>query len=422
MPALTSCALQAPAVSGARFSPWPVAAATSLFAGLLTPFTVSVGGLLPVGELLLFAAAAWALLIPALVRVWPGELWREPLFIALIAAQGIALIAYVVSDLWRDSAPADYLRGWSRMVFLAIDVAAIAYLVGCSAANFVLLVAGVQLGEILKVTLFGALFGDVWKFGYALPVTVGTLLLTGRGGPLLAASVAASLGMLHFILDFRSLGMICLLVGALSVVRLFPRAWLAWIAPLGLATGLLIGGSVYAHTHGNRDSDRSSRSDVERTAMVVAALEAFRDSPWIGNGSWFSRTRVMDNFMILREEGARLAGVGGFAGANEIEEDAVALHSQILVTLAEGGLFGGAFFLLFSAALARALYLEVVVLPWTPLSALGQFLLCLALFNVFLSPFSGAHRVHIALAAVLVVLVVRAGRGERESITTELRP
>ncbi len=412
----------APAGVAEPASPWPVAGAVSLCAGLLTPFTVSVGGLLPLGELLLFAAAAWALLIPALARAWPGDLWREPLFLAFLAAQGVALAAYVVSDLWRDSAPQDYVRGWSRMIFLAIDLAAVAYLVGCSAANFLLLVVGVQLGEVLKVLLFGALFGDVWKFGYALPVTVVALLLAGRGGPLLSAAAAAGLGLLHFVLDFRSLGLLCLLAAAFCAVRLFPRAWRAWLAPLGLGLGLLVGGAVYARTQGSRDAERSGRSNVERTAMVVAALEAFRESPWIGNGSWFSRTRVIDNFMILREEGARLAGVGGFAGANEIEEDTVALHSQLLVTLAEGGLFGAAFFLLFSAALVWALHREIVDRAWTPLSALGQFLLSLALFNVFLSPFSGAHRVHIALAAILVLLVIRAGRADQDAESAEAAP
>src|SRR5256885_8721320 len=35
--------------------------------------------------------------------------------------------------------------------------------------------------------------------------------------------------------------------------------------------------------------------------------------------------------------------------------DAMALHSQLLVALAEGGLFGGAFFLVFGAGLLRAI-------------------------------------------------------------------
>lgn len=383
------------------------AALVSAFAGVLTPFTVSLGGEMPIGELVLFFAAAWALLIVALSHLWPGPLWRDPVFLGFMLCQGLALAAYVVSDVWRGSAPHDFVRGWARMVFLAVDLAAIAYLVGCSALNFVLLLVGVQLGEVLKVLLQGALFGDVWKFGYALPVTVGALLLAGRFGLVVSGCAAAALGVLHFALDFRSLGMLCLLVAALVGVQAFPRAARAWIAPVGLACGLALGVAVYAHTRSDREGQRSTRSDVERTAMVVAALEAFRDSPLVGHGSWFSRTEVMDNFMVLREEGARLAGVGGFAGANEIEEEPVALHSQLLVTLAEGGLFGAAFFIPYALGLAWALHNQVVVRAWTPLSALRHFVLCLALFHVFLSPFSGAHRVGIALAAVLVVLIHR---------------
>jgi len=379
----------------------------ALFAGVLTPFTVSLGGEMPLGELVLFSAAAWALLIVALSHLWPGPLWRDPVFLGFMLCQALALSAYVVSDVWRGSDPHDFIRGWARMVFLAVDLAAVAYLVGCSALNFVVLLVGVQLGEVVKVLLQGALFGDVWKFGYALPVTVGALLLAGRFGLVASGCAAAALGVLHFSLDFRSLGMLCLLVAALVGVQAFPRATRAWIAPAGLACGLALGVLVYAHTRSDREGRRSTRSDVERAAMVVAALEAFRESPFVGHGSWFSRTDVMDNFMVLREEGAKLAGVGGFAGANEIEEESVALHSQLLVTLAEGGLFGAAFFIPYALGLVWALHDQVVVRAWTPFSALRHFVLSLALFHVFLSPFSGAHRVGIALAAVLVALIHR---------------
>lgn len=379
----------------------------ALVAGILTPFTVSIGGEMPVGELLLFVSAAWALLIVALSHLWPGPLWRNPVFLGLMVCQAVALASYVVSDVYRGSDPRDFMRGWARMIFLAVDLAAVAYLVGCSALNFVVLLVGVQCGEVLKVLLQGALFGDTWKFGYALPVTIGALLLAGRFGLVASGCAAAGLGLLHFVMDFRSLGMLCLLVAAFIGVQAFPRSTRAWIAPVGLACGLLIAGFVYARTRSDHEGQRSTRSDVERTAMVVAALEAFRDSPILGHGSWFSRTRVMDNFMVLREEGARLAGVGGFAGANEIEEEPVALHSQLLVTLAEGGLFGAAFFVPYALGLAWALHNQVIVRAWTPFSALRHFVLLFALFNVFLSPFSGAHRVGIALAAVLVALIHR---------------
>jgi hypothetical protein len=380
--------------------------AFSLVAGVLTPFTVSLGGEMPVGELALFAAAAWALLIVAISHAWPGGLWRDPVFLGLLGAQAVALVAYVASDLYRGSAPHDFIRGWARMIFLGVDLAAVAYLVGCSARNFVVLLVGVQLGEVFKVHLQGALFDDYWKFGYATPVTVGVLLVAGRLGFFASVCAAAGLGVLHFCFDFRSLGMLCLLVAALLCVQAFPRVVRAWIAPVGLACALALVGVVYAHTRSDREGERSTRSDVERGAMVIAALEAFQGSPLLGHGSWFSRTDVMDNFMIIREERARIAGVGGFAGSNE-EEEGVTLHSQLLVTLAEGGLFGAAFFIPFALGLVWALHRQVIVRAWTPLAALRHFTLTLALFHVFLSPFSGAHRVGIAIAAVLVVLIHR---------------
>lgn len=382
----------------------------SLAAGTLTPFTISLGGEMPLGELLLFVAAGWALLIAALAHAWPGDLWKSPAFLGFMLCQAAALTAYVASDLVRGSAPHDYIRGWARMVFLAVDLAAVAYLAGCSARNLLLLVVGVQIGEIAKVMFDGALFGDVWKFGYALPVTVAVLLVAGRMGVCASICAGVALGVLHFHLDFRSLGMLCLIVAACVGVQWFPRHLRGWIAPIGLGCGLALGAWVYSQTRNDREGQRSTRSDVERSAMVIAALEAFRESPLIGNGSWFSRTRVMDNFMVIREERAKTAGVGGFAGANEIEDDIIALHSQILVTLAEGGIFGASFFIPYAFALCWALHRQVVGRDWSPAAPIRCFILCVALFHAFLSPFSGAHRVGIAFATILVVLIYREER------------
>ena len=59
--------------------------------------------------------------------------------------------------------------------------------------------------------------------------------------------------------------------------------------------------------------------------------------------------------MVIRHEAAVAAHVGGFADANR-DPGAVAIHSQLLVALAEGGLFGAAFFFLYGGALFWALY------------------------------------------------------------------
>lgn len=390
-----------PAGAELRF---PVSGPVTFLAGLLTPFTVSLVGEMPVGELVLILVAGWALLVLALNQAWPGPLAHNPLFFALMLCQGVALAAYVVSDLYRGSTPHDMARGWGRMVFLAIDLLAIVYLLGCSAQNFSRLFLGIQAGAAAAAFIHGALFGDIWKFGIGIPLTVVVLMLASRGGLVAAGLAAGVMGLVHFVMDFRSLGMICLLVAVFTGVQLFPRTWRSWVVPVGLAAGLAAVSVVYQFTQADREERRSSRSNIDRSAMVLAATEAFKESPFIGHGSWFNRSDVIDNYLLIRDAAAKEADIGGFAGPNE-EVEGVALHSQMLVALAEGGLFGAAFFIVFTLGLVWGLREQVIVQEWRSAAPLRVFVLCLAFFNVFLSPFSGAHRVGIALAAGLLVLL-----------------
>ncbi len=408
-----------PAYPGGARRAFPVAGPVSFLAGALTAFTVSLVGEMPVGELVLILVTGWAFLVLALTHEWPGPLVRNPLFVALMVCQGVALAAYVVSDVYRGSTPHDMARGWGRMVFLAIDLAAVAYLLGCSARNFPRFVLGVQAGAAAAAFIHGPLFGDIWKFGVGVPLTVAALMLASRGGLVVAGLAACVMGLVHFAMDFRSLGMICLLVAVLTGVQLFPRAWRAWVVPVGLAAGLVAVSLVYQYTQASREDRRSSRSNIDRSAMVLAATEAFKESPFLGHGSWFNRSDVIDNYLLIRDAAAKEAGIGGFAGPNE-EVEGVSLHSQILVALAEGGLFGAAFFIVFTFAIVWGLREQVIVREWRSAAPLRVFVLCLAFFNVFLSPFSGAHRVHIALAAGLLVLLhqerIEAADDDREEL------
>ncbi len=382
-----------------------VSSPVALASGFLTSFTVSLVGEMPIGELMLIMVAAFAVLALAMTSSWPSPLWRNPLFVGLMVCQGVAFIAYVGSDLVRGSLPHDMARGWARMVFLVIDIAAVAYLTGRSPLNFLLLLFGIQAGCIVGAISFGPLFNDMWKFGIAIPVTIGVFALFAYGGLVVAGLAAVVIGLINFAMDFRSLGLVCFLVAAMTAVQIFPRSWRSWVTPVGLVFGLLGVAVAYQVSQASRGGDRSDRSNVERSAMVQAAAEAFLESPVIGHGSWFSRTHVMDNFLVIREENAKLAGVGGFAGANEQDDDHAALHSQVLVTLAEGGLFGGTFFLAYIGCLVWALLDQIVVRAWSRATPLRLFLLTMALLHAFLSPFSGAHRVLIALAVTLLVLI-----------------
>lgn len=385
---------------------WTFSGIVCFLASTATAFTIRMVGEMPAGEIVLTMAAGWALLCLVLNHAAPGELVAARFFRALLIAQLVAFVAYVASDIYRGSAPRDMARGWARMVFLAIDVVAVAYLFGCSRRNLFWFLIGQAAGALIHTAVLGPMFGDLWKFGLGLPITYALFFVVPWAGAFVTSLVAIGLGVVHFSLDYRSLGGICVLTGVLSLLqRISPRArW--WIAPAAIAAAAASVFIVYEQTHRR---GRATRSDIERTAMVTAAQEAFVHSPLVGHGSWFSSSDVYDNFVLIRHEAAKRERVGGFAGANTTPGDE-ALHSQILVALAEGGLFGGAFFIVFGAGLLWALCDTVLLQPWRRESPLVILVLLLAWWNLLFSPFSGAHRVYIAMACGLILMLMREKR------------
>ncbi|MFT3867078.1 MAG: hypothetical protein QM715_01145 [Nibricoccus sp.] len=392
----------APLASG---SVWNSPAAwTSFAAGFLTLFTVSVGGEMPVGEVLLVVTAGWVVLCALLNRAWPCALLKNKYLWVMLAAQLIALCGYIFSDLYRQSFPRDMARGWSRMIFLAIDIVAIAYLFGRSARNFTVFLVGQCVGCVCSAIVLGPLFGDMWKFGVGTPATFLLFMLAPRAGPLVTGLAALGLGVAHFVLGFRSMGGLCLLTGVLTVLQgSIPVKSRIWLAPFAATAAVAVVLWASTHTSG-REEHVTTRSNVERSAMVTAAIEAIKESPLIGHGSWFSNTDVYDNFMLIRRESAREANIGGFPQEYE-DPGTTAIHSQLLVAVAEGGLFGGAFFFVFGAGLFLSAFKLVFWTRWNRFAPLCTLFLASAIWSLFFNPFSGAQRVYIALASGLLLLL-----------------
>ena len=379
------------------FSAW-----VAFLAGFFTAFTISFVGEMPVGELILMTVAGWAVLCVVFNHAWPGPLLKSGFLWSLLIAQLIALGGYVFSDLYRHSFPLDMARGWSRMVFLAIDIIAIAYLFGCERRIFFVFQLGQCLGAVASALILGPLFGDMWKFGVGTPITYLVFFIAPFAGAVATMMAATAIGVTHFILDYRSVGGLCLLAGMLTLLQITPRRFRLWLAPL--MTIAAVGAVLWIYGQTQGEGTRATRSDIERSAMVTAAFEAFEQSPLIGHGSWFSNSDVYDNFMLIRHAAAKQAHVGGFADPNK-DPGAVALHSQILVALAEGGLFGGAFFFVYGAGLIWTLYSIVFVHSWNRYAPFCTLVLLSALWDLFCSPFSGAQRVSIAMTCGLILMI-----------------
>lgn len=376
--------------------------------GLFSQVSVNLVGNMPLAEFVLLAVGGMLLIRVCIEHRMPVTLFRLPIFWILIAGQIIAFGAYFFSDLYRETATNDLLRGWSRMVFLAIDILAIAYLYGEDAACFIWSQVGLMAGGVLAFALNGTQVDAWWKFGVGGPVTVAVILAGPLLGRVASILLIAGLGLLHLNLDFRSMGGLCLLTAALLCVQITPRPLRVLLLIPALAAGTLLTFWLNSRER-SEDGERGSRSNVERTAMVTAAWEGFVESPLIGQGSWFSNSRVMDRFQVLRSEGAKLAGVHGYS--TDDEETNLAIHSQLLVSIAEGGIFGGSFFIVFGGALAWALLYCTIGRSPDAQTPIQIFVLLNATWNLLFSPFSGPHRIGIAIACGLILLLWREARG-----------
>jgi len=390
-----------------------VSSLTAFAAGLLTAFTISVGGEMPVGELVLVSVFAWIGFCVLVTGSLPAEIPQTRLFRVILFCQAVAFLAYVLSDLYRHSTPHDMARGWARMVFLVIDIVTVTYLLGCSKVNLLLFVGGEMLDTALQAAIMGPLYDDWWKFGFGVPLTYLVLFLASLAGRTALIAACFLMSAVHFIMDYRSFGGLCLVAGTATLITMFPRRVRMWLTIP--AVGIVAIGVLGYFVVRNESSNRSTRSDISRQCMLIAAYQGFRSNPLIGQGSWFSNSDVYPNFMAIRARMAKEMHIGGFPEAHDAP-GAVAIHSQILVTLAEGGIFGAAFFWAFGAALVVTIYRLTFVMEGNQFTGLYLLILLTSLFNWFLSPFSGAHRVYIAVACALILFLQRT-RSPRAALT-----
>ena len=381
----------------------------AFYVGLLSPFTVSLVGEMPLGEVVLLMVMAWLALYAVLEHHFPGHVLDNRLLRLMLLCEGFALLGYMISDTVWQSTAHDAIRGWARMVFLGIDILALGYLFSVGGQrSLVWLLWGEVIGGMIQPLVHRPIFGDYWKFGFGGPVSLGVLLILPRLGFWPGQLVLLGLSAVHFALNFRSVGGLCLLVSVLMMLQQFPLRWRVIFIPVG---GVLAAAVLAIITTRSAAVNRSHdlRSDISRTALLETAWQSIQEHPFIGNGSWFGKSDVINNFLELRYDMAQEAHLGGIG--REIvasdEEQPYAIHSQILVAMAEGGILGGTFFLLYGALLCAALGYYIVLKSWAVHSGLYFYLLVNALFNLFMSPFSGVHRVHIAMASCLLLLIWR---------------
>jgi len=387
--------------------------------GLLAAFEIPIVGSLPASELVLGLVAFTAFCSLLLHKRVPHPILASRWLWAFLAAQLLTLAGYMISDFYRQSAPMDMIRGWTRVVFLTIDTLAIAILFGEDRRNFRVCMIGASLSGIVYTLTHTVTFGDAWKFGYAWPVTILAVLIFSELGVWATAAILVVLAGIHAVEDFRSLTGICVAIAAISVIQAFEKRQRLLVFSVVVCVALAGLAILKSQPKDIEASERGARSNVERSSMLIVAWQAFTGSPLIGQGSWFSNSDVIAKFLNLRHDLAEDAGVHGYA-ADELEDDEkIALHSQLLVSLAEGGILGGSFFLLYGGCLVWALGYCIFQRPPDRSSTIYSLIIVEGLWNLFMSPFSGGHRINISVALGVLLLLFQEKADAKSAIEGE---
>lgn len=375
---------------------------TCALAGFLSGFTLSFGGQMPIGELVLFAVFPWALTRACFLRAWPSRLQQLGWFKLLLLLSAITATGYVVSDLYRSTEFENLSRGWARVAFLIIDLIAIAYLIDRYWQRLQAFVLALYIGATVNAVINGPLYGEWWQFGVGYTTTIVLLFALAGRNAVLQIVVAAALGTVSIFLGARSLGGICLVTAGLFALPHARGIWrpIALLGSVALVTVLLFVANALVIAKQDH-----AGSNVERQSMIATAVDLFIESPLIGQGSWFTAAHGLE---YLEQKRAELDE--SFRGYRDEEARKLSIHSQLLVALAEGGLLGGAFFFGLTALTLKTL--RNLTRSSVPHRAFTILFVLNGAWNLFMSPFSGVARVEIALLVAACLLVILQRQGE----------
>lgn len=380
----------------------------SFFLGCTALINISSSGQLFLGELLMGFLALIAL-FEEFVLLPKNRVLSNPFFLTFIFALGISLFGYIVSDIWMETVPADYIRGWARLVFLVIDIYYISFLAFRNSDHLWWYCVGLGFGMILYLYLSGLDLSTAnWKTGYGLPISILVMAIAPKISSRYSALVLAFLGLFHVLFDFRSLGFFCLLVAGL--IWLTPRlsskqdafrALPKLIISFGLIFTLL---SVAYSFSQDSYANRRDESNSIRSAAYIVSLQAIAESPLIGHGSWAKDSQLASRYVdiITAEAGTRRSQY-----KDQLREELIPAHSQILQSWVEGGILGTIFFAYFGFKHIRGIRFCVIERPFDRFTALFLFLLISSFWAVFASPFGGNQRIYVAISVAILCVLER---------------
>lgn len=343
------------------------------------------------------------------------------------------LVVQAATDLYRDTYIGDYLRGWAKIVFFALDIYVLAKLLVTEARLLVFVVAW-NIAYVGWNYYFN--FDDVlatWKFGLgflicnviaaAVLYVIKSRLAVARIMVAVCFATAAASLFLNARNTFLSLsfsGLLFLIASGKWTKSIIDSLWrrspLLIVLPAALAAyaaGLIYVGGAASGVFGEEARQKfvEQRTDASGDAVLAilaggrdefySSTAAIADSPIIGYGSWARSSYYYSIYVQGVREHGTPQQIQEVDRKIWIGEPLIPTHSYLLGAWVEAGFVGALFWLL---------------LAWRTFNAIRQGLLLASrvqvmillnafpfLWNIFFSPFGGTSRL-VATAFIVLLL------------------
>lgn len=388
---------------------------------LSTSFSVRVVGDLPVSEILLIP------MVPVLV-LFSKRRRGNPLLRNLYILLGVWLVGQILTDLYRQTPAADWMRGDAAIIFFSLDITGLFFLLSENSRRKIVFVIGYVLGTFL-VTRFApsrSAQGEPWKFGYAGGTILLVVLLScffyRYHRYLVVGFLYAGIILVNLVQNYRSpiLNLLVSLVLVIPIIpervgrlRLLPRRGSVMRVAV-LAGTVMLGGWVastlvhLATSAGYVTEDMQAKNAEQASAKggmllsgrpeILVSSRAVMDSPIIGHGSWAKDHRyeeMLSDMMV--EQGLK-------ANLEDVERGSQGLipsHSHIMGAWVWAGILGAIFWVYLYWQVVRSIVRVTILRP--PLAPLYAYFLVEYSWDILFSPFGSTLRMYESLVIVIIL-------------------
>ncbi len=393
--------------------------------GVAGYFSLNLIGALPGSEVILLP------ILPVLLLAKGGRAFNRQYLMFYILAGGW-FIGTQIADTYNGIWIVLRMKGTARVVFFILDFVALAILLNNKTRRLVIFALSIAVVLILSSwQSFGGDFNVQWKFGLSQGLAIFALLgssyFYAKGRYRIWISISLVLAALNLHYGFRSQ----LAIHFVASVLIWPHSAqirtrygvfrgrqdttriLTLLFLAGAAAYVANAAIKFAAEHEFFDESQNSKfiSQAEGDYGVLVggrpetlvAIQAIRDSPIIGHGSFPEGMK----YIQLKQD---IQYQHGYSGSDEPEDSetlipVIPTHSHLTLAWVEGGILGGLCWIYILILTVRGVFRVTALRPH--LAPLYSYLLIGFLWDILYSPFGSVNRIRAAFYILLSYSLLR---------------